>query len=341
MSTDLAFIAPGGVDEAGLALAQAVAQLPLPRDEVPGRWSIQRTTAAWLRSKRSEHTQRAYFRDLADYLAWCDAGGLDPRQAMRGDVDTYRASLETRLRPAPASLARRLSTLSSWYKYLVSNRCAIANPVDAVDRPSTDRDTSTTAGLTGAEVGLFMRTARGRKGKGQEQRNAAMLGFMAELALRVGEVTGLDLENLRRNRGHRTVRVKGKGGKWRELPIAAPLGRDLDAYLTERGDAPGPLFITRTGKRVDRMFIFRLVREVAGQAGLTVELSPHGLRHTAITAAFDAKAEMRDVQDFAGHADPRTTRRYDRGRGSLDRSPAYLIANLFAVDDGHEDRGDD
>jgi integrase len=80
--------------------------------------------------------------------------------------------------------------------------------------------------------------------------------------------------------------------------------------------------------------VFRLVRRTARLAGLPDAglVSPHSLRHTVATAALDAGAPLRDVQDLLGHADPRTTRRYDRSRGSLDRSPAYLIAGLFAHD---------
>ena len=167
--------------------------------------------------------------------------------------------------------------------------------------------------------------------------------MLAELGLRVGEALALDLADLRHNRGHRTVRVTGKGGKVRELPIPAPLGRDLDAYLAGRARAAGvaveqlegPLFVTTTGRRVDQPAVFRLVRRVGKSAGLPAaeHLSPHSLRHTVATAALDAGAPLRDVQDMLGHADPRTTRRYDRSRGSLDRSPAYLIAALFAHDE--------
>lgn len=334
--TDLT-LAPGPVD-ANVAIVEAVAALPLPVDDEDGRrWTLRRATATWIRSRKSEHTRRAYFRDLADFLTWCDQAGLDPRGAQRGDVDAYAASVQTRLGLESTSLARRLSALSSWYRYLMSNGCAVANPVVAVDRPTVDKDTSATAGLTGPEVGQFMRAARAL-GTPRARRDTAVLGFMAELGLRVGEALALDLEHFRTNRGHRTVRVHGKGGKTRELPVPVPLGRDLDAYLEQRGHEPGALFVTRSGRRVQQKEVFLLVRRVAAAAGLPAAaiLSPHSLRHSVATAALDAGAELRDVQDLLGHADPRTTRRYDRGRASLDRSPAYLIAGLFAHDEPAE-----
>jgi integrase len=129
------------------------------------------------------------------------------------------------------------------------------------------------------------------------------------------------------------VRVTGKGGRHRELPLPPPLARDLDAHLENHRETA--LFTTAKGRRVDPSAVFRLVRRVAKQARLpeAERLSPHSLRHTVATAALDAGAPLRDVQDLLGHADPRTTRRYDRSRGSLDRSPAYLIAGLFAHDE--------
>lgn len=326
MTTDLARSA---VDP----LVAAVAALPLPNGDRDRRWNLQSATASWLASRRSIHTRRAYFRDCADYLAWCDATGLDPRAATRADIDAYSAARCSAL--VPASTARRLSTISSWYRYLVSIGVTGTNPVDAVDRPGVDRDSSSTVGLTGAQAAAFMRAARMATGP-TAVRDAALLALLAELGLRVGEALRLDLADLRQNRGHRTVRVTGKGGRHRELPLPPPLCRDLDAHLAARLDDSPALFTTASGKRVDPSIAFRLVRRTARAAGIPEanRLSPHSLRHTVATAALDAGAPLRDVQDLLGHADPRTTRRYDRSRGSLDRSPAYLIAGLFAHEDG-------
>jgi len=94
----------------------------------------------------------------------------------------------------------------------------------------------------------------------------------------------------------------------------------------------GPLLATSTGRRLDQAALWRLVRRLARAAGIEQweALSPHSLRHTAITLALDAGASLRDVQDFAGHRDPRTTRRYDRARDSLDRHAAYALAAYLA-----------
>ena len=90
----------------------------------------------------------------------------------------------------------------------------------------------------------------------------------------------------------------------------------------------GPLFATSTGGRLDRHAVFRLVRRLAAEAGIADadRLSPHSLRHAFATTARSEGVPLEDVQDAMGHADPRTTRRYDRDRHNLDRDPAYTIA---------------
>jgi integrase/recombinase XerD len=101
-----------------------------------------------------------------------------------------------------------------------------------------------------------------------------------------------------------------------------------DLAVGERTD--GPLLARADGSRLDRHAAGRIVRRLARRAGIDKPISPHSLRHAAITAALAAGCSLRDVQDFARHADPRQTRRYDRARGALDRSPTYIVATYLA-----------
>ena len=91
-----------------------------------------------------------------------------------------------------------------------------------------------------------------------------------------------------------------------------------------------PLFLTGDGRRLDRHGAGRMVRRVARRAGISKAVGPHTLRHTFITAALDAGVPLRDVQEAASHADPRTTMRYDRARGNLDRHATYIVAAYIA-----------
>ncbi|MBW4701126.1 MULTISPECIES: tyrosine-type recombinase/integrase [unclassified Micromonospora] len=298
-------------------------------------------TEAWLRNRRlSAHTRDAYRRDIAGWLTWCAAGDLDPLRANFLDVNAYARQLEATPsarsgRPlTPATVARKLSALSSWYEFLVKLRAVDANPVAGADRPRIDRDHSATVGLTPQEVDALLAAADTDTGP-TAARNRAAVALLADLGLRVGELVSLDLTDLGAERGHRSVRFVGKGGKARRRALTPGTAHAVDAYLADRAatagvsvDAlTGPLLATATGGRLDRHSVFRLVRRLAETAGIAAaaKLSPHSLRHAFATTAREEGVPLEDVQDAMGHADPRTTRRYDRDRHNLDRDPAYVI----------------
>jgi integrase/recombinase XerD len=291
-------------------------------------------TGAWLRNRRlSAHTRSAYRHDVTAWLQWCRRRGVDPLTATFLHVNEYARELESTVdgrsgRPVtPATVARRLSGLSSWYDFLCRLRAVAANPVAGADRPRVDRDHSATVGLTADEVDALLAAADADDGP-QALRHRAMLVLLADLGLRVGELVGLDVTDLGQERGHRTVRFVAKGGRPRRRALAPGTAAALDAYLAVRpGPADGPLFVTASGARVDRHAVFRLVRRLARTAGIPAwaRLSPHSLRHAFATTARDEGVPLEDVQDAMGHADPRTTRRYDRDRHNLDRDPSYTI----------------
>jgi integrase len=122
--------------------------------------------------------------------------------------------------------------------------------------------------------------------------------------------------------------ITRKGGKVVTIPLAPRTARAVDLAIGER--TGGPLFVTADGRRLDRHGAARIVRRVTGRAGIAKQVGPHTLRHAFITAALDAGVPLRDVQEAASHADPRTTMRYDRARGSLDRHATYIVAAYLA-----------
>jgi integrase/recombinase XerD len=147
----------------------------------------------------------------------------------------------------------------------------------------------------------------------------ALISLLALNGLRVSEATGADIEALGVERGHRTLVT---------VPLAPRTARAIDLAVGERSD--GPLFLAPDGRRLDRHGAARIVRRAAHRAGITKPVGPHTLRHAFITAALDAGVPLRDVQEAASHADPRTTIRYDRARGSLDRHATYIVAAYLA-----------
>jgi integrase/recombinase XerD len=145
----------------------------------------------------------------------------------------------------------------------------------------------------------------------------ALISLLALNGLRVSEATGADIQALGVERGHRTLTITRKGGKVATIPLAPRTARAIDLAVGERLE--GPIFLAADGRRLDRHGAARIVRRVAGRAAISKPIGPHTLRHAFITAALDAGVPLRDVQEAASHADPRTTIRYDRARGSLDR----------------------
>ncbi len=182
--------------------------------------AAEQVTEAWLANRRlSEHTRAAYRRDVAGWLAWCGERGVDPLRASFLDVNAYARGLEARAL-APASVSRKLSGLSSWYDFLVKMRAVEANPVGGADRPYVSRDHSATVGLAPDEVDALLAVARAAG-----ERHRAVITLLADLGLRVGELVGLDVGDVGWERGHRTVRFVGKGGRPRRRALTAGGGR--------------------------------------------------------------------------------------------------------------------
>ena len=178
-------------------------------------------------------------------------------------------------------------------------------------------------GLDRMQLGALVSAARA-----SSPDDAALIAMLGLLGLRISEACGADIADLGTQRGHRTLHIIGKGNKPALIPLPVPVARTLDLATAGRGD--GPILRTRSGVRMDRYAASRVVARLAKRAGITHRVGCHSLRHSYITAALDAGVPLRDVQIAARHADPRTTTRYDRARGNLDRHANYIVAAFIA-----------
>lgn len=307
-------------------LEPAVPGLPaLPAD--PGH-PLVLATAGWLAAhkQKSINTHNAYRRDVIGigtdggpakmpvpaWLPWCDQIGLNPLAARRGDVDLY-SNLITTAKLSPATWARKISAVSSWYDYLISEEIIDRNPAKIATRPSIDRDISPATGVDDKEIDPFLDQA-----EKDGLRTNALICMLYFGGLRLGSVLAANFGDLQWEGGDRVLWLTVKGGKKRRVYLEPEAVEPLDDYLASRGEVEDddPLFVTSTGARLDEAYCWRLVRRLARQAGMKswAQLSPHSLRHTHITHALDAGVAREVVQDNMGHADDRTTRRYDRAR---------------------------
>jgi site-specific recombinase XerD len=280
--------------------------------------------AAFLLSYATKHTRSAYASDLSAWFAFCDTVGVDPLSANRAHVDAWARKLaEIDGRP-PATVARKLSAISGFYKYALNEDVIARNPVGAVRRPKVGSDTQST-GLDRGELTSLIAAARD-----DGPRTHALVLLLALNGLRISEALGADATNLDTERGHRVLQITRKGGKKSTVPLAPRTSEAINTYL--EGRINGPLFATSTGARLDQPAVWRTLRRLAATAvpAKSATLHPHDLRHAFVTLSLDAGATLRDVQDAAGHADPRTTRRYDRARYNLDRHPTYALSALIS-----------
>ncbi|WP_034261257.1 tyrosine-type recombinase/integrase [Actinospica robiniae] len=331
------------------------AHTPAPRPRGTAD-DLAHATTAWLAAKKPT-TRDAYRRDLDSWAAFCTRTGRHPLLARKPDADLYGAHLQDRTAGpglTASSAARRMAAVSSWYRYLIACDLHDRNPFAAAERPRVDRDHTATAFLDEPSARRLLAAALARPGL-TGLRDTAMVRLMLQLGVRVTEVCALTPAALGTTGGQRTVTIHGKGGKRvvRALPPAA--AEALDRYVAARETAarqrpqdpapgqaplpaprdpatpapePDPLFTTAAGRPVDRTHVFRLVRSLAREAGLPHPdtITPHSLRHTFATLATDRGADLDDLQDAMGHADPRTTRRYQRSARRLERDPAHLVA---------------
>jgi site-specific recombinase XerD len=243
-------------------------------------------------------TRDAYALDLRQFTTWCRARSLAVFAVRRSDIESFARDLEAKGR-ARATVTRRLCTIAGFYKYAVEEELLDHSPAAHVRRPRVDYESNATA-LDRNELGALLVAA----GLGPPPEHA-LVSLLALNGLRVSEATGADIEQLGLERGHRTLTITRKGGKVVTIPLAPRTARAIDLAIGERTD--GPVFLAADGRRLDRHGAGRIVRKVARRSGIGKTVTPHTLRHTFITAALDAGVPLRDVQEAASHADPRTT----------------------------------
>src|ERR1700749_1963923 len=210
------------------------------------------------------------------FAGWCQQYQLRLFQARRADIEFFARDLEARGR-ARATITRRLCTVAGFYRYAVEEELLGRSPAAHVRRPRLDYE-SHAVGLDRNELGALLVSA----GLGSPAEHA-LISLLALNGLRVSETTGADIENLGVERGHRTLVITRKGGKVATIPLAPRTARAIDLGVGERSNRP--VFLAGDGRRLDRHGAARIVRRVAGRAGISKPVGPHTLRHAFITAA--------------------------------------------------------
>jgi integrase/recombinase XerC len=255
----------------------------------------------------SPHTCAAYLRDLAEFRAFLAGTGGD--EADLGKVDHLllrRYLAELHKRNQRTSIARKLSTLRTFFRYLVREGLHSTNPAENVATPKRNRYLPKTLSVDEATTLL----ERGHGHTVLALRDRAMLELLYSSGLRVSELTGLDVGgiDLREN----LVRVLGKGRKERIVPVGSKAQAALLTYLEARGSVGDdqPLFVNHRGGRLTPRSVQRHLKTQLIRSGVLKDISPHALRHSFATHLLDGGADLRAIQELLGHASLSTTQRY-------------------------------
>lgn len=271
---------------------------------------------AWLGSFSSAKTREAYSYDLRRFAEWLEhhnAGTLFT--ASRAHVDLFARSLE-KAGYKPATRARWLSSLSSFFAYSCSVGVLSVNPAAHVRRPKLPSYSP----RLGLNLDTAPRVVAAAERLGAEHR--ALVALCLFTGLRVSEALSVSAESIREEAGHRVLEVVSKGGRSDLVPLSPAALRLLEGVLEMYPS--GPLF-----PGVDRFKASRMVAAIGKEAELGRPLTPHDLRHGAVTCALEAGEPLHRVQQLARHASPVTTQRYDHSRDRLDSSAAYGLARAI------------
>lgn len=276
-------------------------------------------------ARYSGSTHAMYTQQLRRWFAWCEDNDIDPLVGIqRAHVELYVRHLGD-LGLMPSSVNTSMHAVRGFFRFAHIDGLIPSDPAVYARLPKVHRDESRTQGLDRLELIRFLQVAQTIT-----VHHGALAYLLGINALRASEAAAVHIEDYRETlRGHRVLHLVGKGNKPATMPLTVPVLRVLEACRGER--TTGPLILRPlTGNPVDRRDIYRMVTRIAKVAGIPRHISPHSLRHAAITNALDAGVPLRDAQILARHADPRTTEHYDRARGNLDRHGVHFLTAYVA-----------
>jgi len=305
-------------------------------------------TDDFLQAQLSPRTREGYAVDLAQFFLWLSDRNKHPLTIARPDIDRYRNWLSEPIGPdgnpasngrpryAAATVARKLSAVRAFYAYLTDRRVLPGSPAAGVKGPRVRREPRGRA-ITDDQVRQLL-----EKAAEDGIQTEAMTRLMLLNGLRVSEICGADIEDLRREpHGGYSLNVRGKGGKDVDIPLNDRTERAVLATIGVR--TTGPIFRRQDGRRLrsgspapfvpfNRQAVYRLLGEIAQRAGLVGDddgqvdgVHPHRLRHTFVTMLLDRGVPLAVVQDSARHSSSDTTRLYDRSRAGWREHPTHRL----------------
>ncbi len=300
------------VDSPG-ALSPIAALADIPEEDI------------WLAKQKSARTRRAYKLDVQHFMRTLHIKSYDElRQVDHRAVIAWERIMREIDEAEPSTIRRRLAALSSLFKHLKRHHYVEFNPVAEVERPAINRREGSTLAFSRAAAAKLLNTPAEDSVEGLRDR--AILSVGLQVGLRRAEIAALSVEDLHQNRGFDSLRIVRKGGRRDALAIHPNVAQRIRAYLD--GPMFRPLSHNRKGQEARRHMdpdaIDRVLRKHAAATGLTRGYSAHSMRATFITTALENGATLDDVQRAAGHAEPGTTKLYDRRGYNPEKSASFF-----------------
>lgn len=258
----------------------------------------------------SANTLAAYVHDVEKLFGYLYAVEIDPRDAKLEDLETFLASLHDE-EIGPRSQARMLSGIRSFYQFLVLDGHITADPTLLLESPKIGMKLPEVLSIE--EIDMLINAIDLSKREGQ--RNRAIIETLYSCGLRVSEACNLKLSDLYLSEGF--IKVEGKGSKQRLVPISDRAIAEIMDYMADRAEIdikPGHedyLFVSaHLKKRMSRITMFHIIKELVEQTGLKKTISPHTFRHSFATHLLEGGANLRVIQSMLGHEDIGTTEIY-------------------------------
>jgi len=258
----------------------------------------------------SENTLEAYGRDLSKFLAYLKQRNIEnPRDVKRSDILAFVGQLLDE-GAAFSSSARHLSSIKSFFRFLILEGDITVNPADNLESPKIRRKLPEV--LTVQEVEQLLSSPNVVSLTGLRDR--AMFELMYATGLRVSELLSLEVDDVNLSAGY--VRCLGKGRKERIVPVGKTASFWVERYIGRsrqkliKGTVNRTLFVNAKGRKMTRQGFWKLLNKHIEHAGITKEVTPHTLRHSFATHLLENGADLRSVQEMLGHADISTTQIY-------------------------------
>jgi len=291
--------------------------------------------ATWFANIDNPQTRRAYQRDIQEFLVFTGIDRPDQlRIVVRAHVLAWRKDLERRALSG-ATIRRKLAALSSLFDYLCEANAVTSNPVKGVKRPKMTSQEGKTPAIGDHQARSLLNAPDATTLQGRRDR--AILSTLLYHGLRRAELCALTVGDVQDRRGVTHLRIHGKGGKLRYVPLHPGSAEVIDAYLRTAGhgvDKQGALFrpvknnTHRNGHAsITPDGVYKMLAGYAASLKIAVAgFGPHALRATAATNALDHEADIAKVQEWLGHANIATTRIYDRRTMRPEDSPTFKVA---------------